>query len=111
MRYQKMSLLEFEDICKKRCVKYYFASGDNPSLQDNSSISFTTQFDKMAVSLAPDVMMFKNDCNILSFHRIKSISVCNHDEFVSFKITCEIGRYNPRLKEYLMIADVVKSEH
>ena len=106
MRYQKMSLLEFEDICKKRCVKYYFASGDNPSLQDNSSISFTTQFDKMAVSLAPDVLIFKNDSDVLTFHRIKSISVCNRDEFVSFKITCEIGRYNPRLKEYLMIADV-----
>lgn len=101
MCYQKMSLLEFEDICKKRGYsKFYFSVEDNPSLQENSSISFTTQFDKIAVSLAPDSILFKNDYNVLTFNGVKNISV-RFTEWgdISLIIVCETV-FDREIKKY-----------
>ncbi len=109
MQYQKISLLEFDNLCKQQGYnKFYFAGEDNPSLQEDSSISLTTQFDKMAVFLAPDSIMFKNDYDVLSFHGVKNISA-RFAEWgdIFLKIICETV-FDNKTKTYNFLATKIE---
>lgn len=103
----KLSLFQFEDLCKKNgYCKFFFSSEDNYKVFDSISLCVSSIFNSVAVSPCPDVIILKNEQNIVSFQRVKKIFLVKQLPEIGdvYRISCSLAGDSDKTVSYKILA-------